>query len=279
MFKLKKYTFKNKSLTLFFTLFILLFSSCEDVVNVELEMGDPKIVIDAQIIWEKGASGNDQIIKISKTASYYSTSTPKVSGAKVRIENSNGDIFIFNESEAGSYLCNNFIPVVDMTYTLYVEVEGQSFMAVEKLTAVTPIEKIEQEYIPDITGDDLVEITIYYKDPVNEINYYLTDFKSDFLLFPEYVANNDEFLNGNQINTKFSDVDLKPGKKLEIIHRGISKGFYNYMNLILEASSDNPFSTTPGNIRGNIVNVNNSNSFALGYFRICEANHISYLVK
>ncbi|PTT11495.1 DUF4249 domain-containing protein [Flavobacterium sp. HMWF030] len=279
MLRLKKYNLKSKAFTLFSLLFVLLFLSCDKVVELDLESGDPKIVIDAEIIWEKGTSGNQQSIKITRMAPYYSPTTPKVSGAQVRVENSKGDVFTFNESEPGLYVCTNFVPVIDMEYKLFVNVDGQTLTASEKLIAVPPVEKIDQEFMADVTGEDLIVVTFYYKDPANQANYYLTDYKSDILPFPEYTSTSDEFVNGNEINEKFTDTDLKPGKVLDITHRGVSKNFYNYMNLILEVTNSNPFAATPGNIRGNIINTTNANNFALGYFRVCEANKINYVVK
>lgn len=279
MLRLKKYNLKSKAFTLFSLLFVLLFLSCDKVVELDLENGDPKIVIDAEIIWEKGTSGNQQSIKITRMAPYYSPTTPKVSGAQVRVENSKGDVFTFNESEPGLYVCTNFVPAIDMEYKLFVNVDGQTLTATEKLIAVPPVEKIDQEFMADVTGEDLIVVTFYYKDPANQANYYLTDYKSDILPYPEYTSTSDEFVNGNEINEKFTDTDLKPGKVLDITHRGVSKNFYNYMNLILEVTNSNPFAATPGNIRGNIVNATNANNFALGYFRVCEANKLTYVVK
>ncbi|MDX6191688.1 DUF4249 domain-containing protein [Flavobacterium sp. Fl-318] len=274
-----KYNFKSSVLALFSGLFVLFFSSCEDTVKLDLNEGTPKIVIDAELIWKKGTTGSEQTIRISKTTSYYNADTPKVSGAQVRVENSNGTSFIFNESAPGVYVCTNFVPVVDMDYVLHVQAEGQSFTAVEKLTSVTPINKVEQKYVPDISGPDVLVVQIYFNDPADKSNYYLTDFKSDFLKFPLYVNSDDELLNGNEISIQFGDTDLKPGKTIGIVNRGISKNFFNYMKLILEASQGNPFSVPPGNIRGNIVNTKNADSYAMGYFRLCEADAVSYLVK
>ncbi|GGF03320.1 DUF4249 domain-containing protein [Flavobacterium limi] len=280
MQRLKKYNFINKLLILLSLLFVQFFSSCEETVNLDLETGETRLVVDAEIIWQKGTTGNEQTIKISKTAPYYNNTTPKVSGAQVRIENSDGDVFTFNETSPGSYVCTNFVPVINMNYTLYVTAEGQSFTAVEKLTSVTPIEKVEQAIVPDFGGEDVIELTFYYKDPANEVNYYLTDYQSDFLLFPEYELTDDDLFNGNEVSTRFSDEDkMKPGKTVHITHRGISKNFYNYMNLILEIYGGSPFSVPPGNIRGNIVNTTNTSDFAFGYFRLCEADKVAYLVK
>lgn len=279
MQRLRKDILKNKVLALFSLMIIVLFSSCEEVVDVDLQTGEAKIVIDAEIVWQKGTAGNEQVIKISKMASYYSTSTPKVSGAAVRIENSNGDVFTFAESEPGVYKCTNFVPVLNSDYTLFVTAEGKSFTAVEKLTSVTPINKVEQKLVPGFSGEDEIEVTFYYTDPIDQANYYLTDYQSSFLLFPEYELTDDDLYNGNEINTRFSNEDMVSGNVLNITHRGISKNFYNYMNLILEAQSANPFMAPPANIRGNIVNVNEQNNYALGYFRLCEADKISYQVK
>ena len=280
MKKLEKYNFKKKVMALVSLLFVLLFSSCEDVVTLDLETGETKIVVDAEIIWIKGTTGSNQLINISKTAPYYNNATPKVSGAQVRIENRDGDVFTFNEAEPGSYVCTNFVPVVNMDYTLFVTAEGQSFTAVEKLTSVTPIDKVEQKIVPDFGGEDVIELTFYYKDPVDEVNFYLTDYKSDFLIFPEYELTDDELYNGNEISTRFSDEDkIQAGTTVDITHRGISKNFHNYMNLLLEVYGGSPFSIPPGNIRGNIVNTGDPNNFAFGYFRLCEADKVSYVVK
>jgi len=280
MNKLKKYTKMNKILALMSLLFVVFFTSCEDVVTLDLETGETRLVVDAEIIWKKGTSGNEQTIKISKTASYYSGSTPKVSGAQVRVENSSGDVFTFNETEPGVYVCTNFVPVIDMDYKLFVEAEGKSFTAVEKLTSVTSITKVEQAVVPDFGGKDIIELTFYYTDPADQVNFYLTDYKSDFLIYPEYEITNDEFYNGNEISTRYShEDDIKTGSIVKITHRGVSKNFFNYMKLILEASSANPFLVPPGNIRGNIVNTTDASNFALGYFRLCEADAVDYVVK
>ena len=279
MKRLKKYITMNKALALITLFLALTFTSCEDVVNLDLETGETRLVIDAEIMWKKGTSGNEQTIKISKTAPYYNNSTPKVSGAQVRVENSNGDVFTFNETEAGVYKCTNFVPVIDADYKLFIEAEGKSFTATEKLTSVVPITKVDQKMVPDFGGEDVIEMTFYYTDPADQVNFYVTDYQSEFLIFPQYEITNDEFYNGNEISTRFSDEDMKPGNTVKITHRGVSKNFFNYMKLILEASNSNPFSVPPGNIRGNILNTTNANDYALGYFRLCEADQVNYLVK
>jgi len=269
---------KNKKNIFFLLMICLGLFSCEDVINADLDTGEAKIVIDAEILWQKGTDGATQTIKISRMAAYYNPVTPKVSGANVYIENSTGVQFFFPETAPGIYSCTDFIPVLNENYTLHVEVDGQSYTASEKLIPVPQINRVEQTLSTGF-GDDEQEVAIYYSDPAEESNYYLTGFVSNVLPYPEYDLTDDKLTNGNEIKSDFSHEDLKSGDTVEITLRGLSRQFYNYMNLILEASDSNPFSTPPANIRGNILNQNNSASPALGYFRLCESDYRSYILE
>ena len=48
---------------IYLLLTILIFSSCEDVVDISLQEGTKRLVIDANINWEKGTIGNEQVIR------------------------------------------------------------------------------------------------------------------------------------------------------------------------------------------------------------------------
>ena len=271
---IKNIALKSKKIVLFlFVCFGLL--SCEDVIHADLDTGEAKIVIDAEILWQKGTDGANQSIKISRMTAYYNPETPKVSGARVYVENSTGRQFSFLETAPGIYSCTDFVPVLNETYTLHVEADGQSYTATEKLIPVPQINRIEQT-LSTAFGDDEYEVAVYYTDPANETNYYLTRFDTPVLPYPEYDLSNDDLTNGNETKSDFSHEDLKPGDTVAITLSGLSRQFYNYMNLILEASSSNPFSTPPANIKGNILNQNNSNSPAIGYFRLCESDYRTY---
>lgn len=273
--------FKSKATFLKYFILLLAFSlsGCEDVIDVDLATGEDKIVIDAEILWQKDGDGSTQKIKISRMAAYYNPSVPKVSGAEVYISNSTGTQFTFNESEeAGVYVCTNFVPQLNETYTLYVKVDDQEYTAVETMTPVSKIERVEQNLVDDF-GTEEIEVVFYFNDPANETNFYLGEFTTDILNYPEYELEDDKFSNGNEIRNDFSHEDLKAGATVEVTLRGVSERFYNYMNLILDATDPDAFSSPPANIRGNIINRNGTGNFALGYFRLCESDHISYLVE
>ncbi|WP_121667225.1 DUF4249 domain-containing protein [Mesonia aquimarina] len=270
--------FKNLNYIAIPLLFFLY--SCEDVIEVDLDTGEPTLVIDAEILWKKGTDGSNQTIRISRMTDYYNPTPPKVSNALVYIKNSHGDQFVFNETEeAGLYRCDHFIPELNEHYTLEVTVEEQTFTASERLIPVPEINRVEQAYDEGLSGDKSFEVSIFYDDPENQTNFYLTDFKTQVLEYPEYVLSDDDFYNGNEIEDSFSDDDLEAGDVIHITHRGISEQFFNYMNLILETTNSNPFATPPANIRGNIVSANSSDDFALGYFRLSEVNQLAYSLE
>lgn len=275
---------KRKNLTLLIlqftaiTLVCFTLYSCEDVIQADLDTGEPKLVVDAEILWQKGTDGAVQTVKLSRMAAYYDPETPKVSGAIVSISNSMGTQFDFAETAPGVYTCTDFAPVLNDSYTLRVAVDGEVFTATERLMPVTEITTIEQTANGGFTADE-PEVAVYYSDPANEVNYYLTSFVTPTLPYPEYDINDDELTNGNSIKSDYSHPDLKEGDSLKITIRGISYQFYNYMNLLLSAADSDPFSTPPANIKGNILNENSSGGTALGYFRLCESDYRLYTVQ
>lgn len=275
-----RFKFKNKALYLKYFVFLLAFSliGCEEVIQVDLDTGEDKIVIDAEILWQKGTDGSVQVIKISRMAGYYNQEVPQVSGAEVYIENSEGAVFTFTEAAPGSYICDNFIPELNGIYSLYVRVGDEVFTASETLMPVSEINRVEQEAISGF-GEDEIEVSIYFNDPADETNFYVTGFSSDALLYPEYETTDDEFFNGNEIRSEYSNETITSGKIVDITLRGVSEQFHDYMGLILEMTDSGPFSPPAANVKGNITNQNDQGSNALGYFRLCETDHVMYIVE
>ncbi len=266
-------------LYIFILLLMFSTSSCEDVVDVNLEQGEPRLVVDAEILWLSGATGENQTIYLSRLTDYYNTEVTRVSGATVTIKNENNKIFYFTETETpGSYTCTNFDAEIGGNYTLNVIVDGEVYTATESLIASPEVTRIEQYEDGGFLGDDK-EVRFYYNDPEEETNFYLADFQSDVLNFPEYDLSSDDFFNGNEMYQNFSHEDLEPGSEIDITFRAISEQFHDYMELILESAVANPFGTPPANIRGNLVNETNPENFAFGYFRLSQGIRFRYTIQ
>lgn len=259
------------------------FTSCEDVVNVDLDTAPPRLVIDASLDWEKGTDGNIQTIKLTTTTGYYNDEIPVVSGATIYITNSQNTVFDFIENPGtGEYTCTNFIPQLNETYTLTVINNGETYTATETMIAVPEITSVEQNDEGGFFGED-IEVRFYYQDSALENNHYMIRFNTSFLSFPDYNVRSDKYFEGNEMYGIFSDEDLKANDILEIKLYGISEKYYNYMNIILPiingGSGSGPFQTIPVNARGNLVNQINNNNYALGYFRLSEVVTLNYTIQ
>lgn len=263
-------------------LFVLIFfSSCEDVINVDLDTAAPKLVIDANILWQKGTTGNEQRIKLTTTTSYYSETVPTVSGATVFITNSANEVFNFVEvPNTGEYVCLNFVPVINETYTLTVQYNGITYNSTEKLLATPPIETVQQTTVQGISGD-VIQVKFFFQDNGLEDNNYLILVKKSDEVIPELGAVSDEFFQGNQMFGFYTDDELEAGNQLTFGLQGMSLRYYNYVNKLINitASGGNPFATPPATLRGNIVNQNNVDDYPLGYFHLSEVDTREYTIQ
>lgn len=260
----------------------VLFLSCEEVVEVDLETAPPRLVIEATINWKKGTTGNEQSIKLTTTTGYYSTEIPTVSGATVYIKNSNNTIFYFNEvPETGRYTCYDFIPVLNETYFLTVMINGATYTASETMTSVAPITGITQNDQGGFTGDN-IEIKAYFDDPANETNYYLYEYSYANQVRSDFYADEDQFFNGNPFFSLSQNEDFTTGDNIRISHYGISKSYYNYVSIIVSLagqSGGGPFQSPPATVRGNIINATNTVEFPLGYFSLSEVDTQFYTIQ
>lgn len=261
--------------------FLLIFVciSCEDVIEVDLENGNAELVVDAEILWIDGTAGENQFIYLSRLTDFYNEETTKVSNARVTIKNEAGTPFIFSETETpGTYVCTNFIPEIEKEYRLEIIVDDETYTATETMVASPQINRVEQYEDGGFFGDEN-QLSIFYNDPADEKNYYLTKFHAEFLQFSRYELTDDDLFNGNEIEESFSDEDLDSGDVITITFRGVSEQFYNYVELIMETTYANPFGTPPSNIRGNVINETNPDNPAFGYFRLSEARSLQYTMQ
>jgi hypothetical protein len=272
-----------KNLSIFLLLLTAIFtSSCEEVINLDLDTAPPKLVITASINWKKGTAGNQQKITLSTTTGFFSQEIPKVSQAVIFITNSANNTFNFVESSVkGDYVCNNFIPVINETYTLTVISKGATYTATENLKAVAPITEIIQNNQGGFTGDRK-EIKTFYIDPASQTNFYLYKYTYSSQVKANYYVDEDVFFDGNKFFSISQEDELKKGDKVEVAHAGISKSYYNYMSVLVSIAGNSgggPFQSPPATVRGNIINTTKFDDFPLGYFSLSETDTRNYTIE
>ena len=56
----------KKLITILLLLTAFVFTSCEEVINVNVDTAPPRLAVEAAINWQKGTAGNEQIIKLTE---------------------------------------------------------------------------------------------------------------------------------------------------------------------------------------------------------------------
>jgi len=267
---------------LYISLILVLFTNCEDVIDVNLNTTEPRLVIEASINYLKNTTGNEQSIKLTLSAPFFDDTVPPANGAAIQVSDTSGNTFNFIETgNTGIYNNSTFIPTIDEVYTLTIDYEGETYTATETLTAVVPIDYIEQNNEGGFSGED-IELKAYYTDPAEIDNYYLFEFISDIPVVPDLNVNDDTFTDGNQIFGFYTEEDLESGDIVTIRNYGISSQFYNFMYILLQQGGDSgggPFQTQPATVRGNCINTTNPDNYPYGYFRLSEVDEVIYTVE
>jgi len=269
---------------------LVTFTSCTDVVDVDVPEAAPRLVVEASIDWEKGTQGNEQFIKLSMSTPFFDNlSNASVSGASVKItNNTTNQEFVFTDQGAGIYATTTFVPVLNQSYTLEINYQGETYIAEEVMTPVVDIDEISQATIGGF-DDEALEVDIYFNDPPNEENFYLFRFEEEGDLLPELLVIPDEFTDGNRMKAFFEKADdedtgqeeFEPGDIAYIKFHGISKQYFNYIDLLIGQyeNADNPFGTVPATLKGNCVNPTNPDNFAFGYFRLSQVVNATYVFQ
>ncbi|MAN59132.1 MAG: hypothetical protein CMC08_04770 [Flavobacteriaceae bacterium] len=251
--------------------------SCEEVVEIDLNESEPRLVVDASINLREDGTGN-AVVKLTTTAPFFDSEIPVVSNAQVFVRDEFGTTYPFTYTENGVYTAA-VTPVFNIDYTLDIMYGGQRYTATEELQSVVPIDFVEQRNDGGFDGES-IELKAFFNDPPNEENFYFFEGLSD--KGDEYDTLDDEFFDGNLIFGFYVVDDLETGDRVTFNLYGVDKQFFNFMFVLLQQGSDDgggPFETQPATVRGNLVNVTDPDRFPLGYFRVSEVSSLEYIVQ
>jgi len=263
----------QKIIILLFLIGIL--SSCEDVIDVDLNTSEPRLVIEANILLLEDQT-SIATVKLTTTAPFFDNQIPHVDDASVLITDEFGTIYPFTYSSEGVYEAQ-IIPQININYTLQILYKNETYTATEKLYTVTPLEFVEQKNDGGFTGED-IELKAFFTDPEGQENFYF--FEGLSIKGDNFDVFDDEFFDGNTIFGFYLVEDLSSGDIVTFNLYGVNQQFYNFMYVLLQqtGSGGGPFETQPATVRGNLINETNTDNFPLGYFRISEMSTIIYTV-
>jgi hypothetical protein len=251
-------------------------SSCQKVVNIDLNAASPDIIIEGSIS-DQHLSCN---VKLSTTVNYDEPNIfPAVAGAIVTISDDVGNKATLAESASGKYSAALFTGIPGRTYTLKVQTGGKVYTAISKMPEPVLIDSIYQGYfaLGSYGGGGIVKyVVIEYQDQANIDNYYRFVEKINKTEMNSIFLDNDLLRDGNRITQTLvrTDPSVQTGDSVRIFLQTIDKNVFHYLGQLREiiAGFGGP-NSAPGNP------VSNFDNGALGYFSAFAVRSKSIIIK
>ncbi len=242
-------------------LLILLFSSCQKVVQLDLNNAASQIVIQGEVTDDRGPY---QII-INQTVGFYADNTfPGVSGATVIITDDLGDTDSLSEKSPGIYQTHFLKGKPGITYTLTVLSQNVKYAAVSTMPQPVRFDSLTLEETSGF-GQERINAIVNFQDPPNVKNFYQFTETVNNKSFPRnnFVLS-DRLSDGKYISTtlRTDSSYIFPGDTVKVNMFSIDENTYTYFLELRQSSGTGAFNSTasPANPTTNITGG------ALGYF-------------
>ena len=241
-------------------LVIFTLSACEEIIKIDLQGTDPRIVIEGSI----SDSPGPYRVTLTKTTDYFDPSDyPAVTGATVVISDDLGSLDTLVETDQGVYETTTIMGDYSRTYTLDVTAEGKKYSASARLPERIDIDSIQLEYYPETYYyEEAYWLHCHFTDPRDTANFYRVKvFKNDTLDKNIYGID-DKFIDGNPVDLFVWGDSFVPGDTAILELVAMDAQVYDYFLTLanLRYSGGDGSYSTPAN-----PNTNLSND-ALGYF-------------
>ena len=251
-----------------FTAFLVSLTSCEKVINLQLNDSAPRVVIQGNIYDQTGP----YFIKISKSVTFdESNNYPPVTGATVQITDNVNQTEVLTESAAGTYKTTKLRGIPGRSYSLTVKTGSDTYASVAFMPPAVSIDSLNFATSP-FSGEKAA--TVRFSDPPFAVNFYRLVYFVNNVQQKEFYILDDELFQGGSIKyallPRGSGLTLVKGDNVTVWLESIDKGVYEYFRT---AGHENGQSTSPSNPVSNIGNG------ALGYFNACSVRKISSIVN
>lgn len=249
---------------------VLLFSSCEKIVDLKLDNANPVLVIDGGI----NDQNENQVVKISKT---YNFTEPNkfnaVSGATVVLTRPNGSTVNYTEVSPGNYQSVKTRGIPGNKYTLNVTVEGKTYTASSTMPARVTLDSLTFKQF-NFFGEQNTYVAVNYNDPAGTENQYRYILKAKGKIEEDMVSE-DRFNNGNKVSdVVFYEVDdLVTGDTIGVEFQCIDRNVYRYFYSLGQNNGSGGPPVAPANP------VSNFNNGALGVFNAHTTSKRAIVIK
>jgi len=239
---------------------LLTLTSCEKVIDLDLNSADTQLVITGNLSAEKG------VVTLTKTIDFDESNVfPSASGAVVTITDNTGRSEKLRETATGQYQTTTLVSKVGQTYTLTVQAEGKTYTAQSQASKLVDLVSVtvkgggnSQPIGPD---GSKYNIDVSYKDPAGESNYYRFILKINGVATDDMIVSDDRLSDGDDITRPLrTDQTINKGDVITVEMQCIDKGVYTYFNSFGRLMGGPTDSSTPANP------ISNISGGKLGYF-------------
>jgi hypothetical protein len=271
----------------------LFFSSCEDVVQIELDEGSKLYVVDAFV----NDLRQDQVIKITTNDSYFSNrEAPPVPHANVVLKDlTDNKQYTFGYTSNGNYVYKitdpDTISKIGHQYELNVSIDGITYTSLATQKRTAGIDSIGTELFNGDTGFGFTVTpyymcTLYAKDKVDENAdyYWIKTFRNDTLFMgPSDVNVTIDGVGGPVTQFPLDSVEFtppatflsfkqyNPGSTCKVeIHSISRENYYFFIQAVQQINNAGLFATTPENVKTNIVTPSEAKTKAIGRFNMAS---------
>lgn len=246
---------------------ILLLTSCEDVIILDLKDTEPRLVVEATI------NITDKVAKVilTETNGFYDNNDPiNVEDATVTILKETGVLFDLEQTSPGIYSLSDFDTNAGKEYILTITVGDEVYTASAYAPLQVNLISVDTSLITPPFGPtgSFYQLQGTWLDTEGEDNYYrLRAYQDGEILETPYTLFDDNNFDGEEFRNGIRG-GFDPGTLARFELMTIDKEYYNYF-LQLEANDSGGFGgTTPFNPKGNIDNR------GLGFFGIFSSSNV-----
>ena len=243
---------------------LIVFSSCQKVIDVDIENVPKKYVVEGVITDQQDSSR----VLISRTKDISEGGGFQgIGGATVTITDNAGFSANFTEDSAGFYSAKGFKGVIGRTYGLEVIINGKTFTAV---STMPPMISMDTLFISDelLFGEERKLANSTYQDPPGKGNCYRYVQYINGKKAKTIFVNNDDYTDGKYVEAKLwylaededDDEEIESGDSVRLDFLCIDPAVYKYWFSLNQSATGNSQSASPANA------VSNISGGALGYF-------------
>jgi hypothetical protein len=247
------------------TVVLLAAPACEDVIEIDLEGVESRVIIEGTITDHPGP----YYVFIAKSTDYFNPGDPPpVSGAEVTVSDNLGNIDTFTETLPGLYASDSLEGFPGRTYFLSVLIEDETFEAFSTMPQPLEVDSLGIEYEP---GDSIIEVDegyllhCYFQDPADRDDYARIRIHINGILSDNMYLYDGQWSDGNEIDYSYFQEIFHFSDTVDVSLRTINHETLIYyvtlMGIIAsEEGGGGMFAGVPANPNTNLTNG------ALGYF-------------